>query len=512
MPRVAQTHWIDRFQGYSDAVNPGDPAKLTKDLNNVKFRFGRVLSRGGMSKYQSISTASSNIIGLYNYRNVSGTHVLFRQRTTALEKFSGGAWNDVTGTALNGTSTTRPQYTIIDDTLVFTTEGADRPRKVTTGNSSDIAASSAPFCKGIIAYLGFLFCFNVSDSGAFTDVVDGHRIGRYADDWDTAASWSPCDTNEINLDETPGPWLAAVGLERNMFALKGDGVVKVRWIGGKQVFQQDGVASDVGIVSPLSLGIVGRDPGCANMAFWLGTDGIIYQLTADGSITPISYTSLFELIPNTASLNKLKYARGMVDSEDDTYYLYYDRTGLSNQLLDSYVSYNYLTKEWSKGRLPSINACVAFKDTDQAAESLIVSSTTLVYNFDDTSADDDGTAVSGGRYWTSGWQKMEEEGWLHRIRFVFSRSNYCYVAISIAEGYGEEFGDEQVFKLVGAKASQTHVEVIFNMPTPRLVDWVNVKVRMVHTAANATVKLEKIGFETSSILPTTEKIPKQDVV
>lgn len=506
--RKANTRWIDRFKGYSDAVNPADDPRITKDLNNVKLRFGRVIGRGGESKYQSVSSASSAaIIGLFNYRTVSGTHVLFRLMPTALEKYSAG-WTDVTGTALNGTATTRPQYSIIDDTLVFTTEGADRPRKVTTGNSSDIAASSAPYCKGLIAYLGFLFAFNVSDSGAFTDVVDGQRIGRYADDWDTAASWSPCDTNEINLDETPGAWLASVGLERNLFALKSDGVVKVRWIGGKQVFQQDGVASDVGIVSPLSVGIVGRDPGCASMAFWLGTDGIIYQLSSTGLVIPISYEPLFELVPNTASLNKLKYARGMVDSEDDTYYLFYDRTGLSNQLLDSYVSYNYLTKEWSKGQVPQQIACTAFKDTDQAAESLLVSNTTLVKNFDDSTKDDDGTAVS--RYWTSGWQKMAEEGWLHRIHLVFSRSNYCYVAVSIAEGYGEEFGDEQVFKLVGDKISQQNVQITYKLPSPRLLDWVNVKVRMVHTAASALTRLEKVGFETSSILPTMEKLQKAD--
>ena len=35
MPRRAETHWIDRFQGYSDAVNPADSPKVTKDLNNV---------------------------------------------------------------------------------------------------------------------------------------------------------------------------------------------------------------------------------------------------------------------------------------------------------------------------------------------------------------------------------------------------------------------------------------------------------------------------------------------
>jgi len=506
MAREAKTVWIDRFQGYSDSVNPGDSPKITKDLNNVKFRAGRVSGRGGMSKYQSVSSASSaDIIALFNYRRVSGTHMLLRMLPTKLEKYSAG-WSDVTGTALNGTSTTRPQATIIDDTLIFTTEGLDRPRKFdNSGNSADVAASSAPYCKSIVAYLGFLFACNVSDSGTFTDVTDGQRIGRYADDWDTASTWSPCDTNEINLDETPGAWLASVPVGRNLYALKSDGVVKVKWIGGAQKFQQDGIPSDVGIVAPLSVGIIGLDPGTSAGAFFLGTDGIIYQISPD-QIKPVSYESLFEVIPNTASLNKLKYARGVIDSEDDTYYLFYDRTGLSNQLLDSYVSFNYRTGEFSKGRLPQLIATTAFKDTDQSAESILVSTTTLVRNFDDTSKDDDGTAVS--RYWTSGWQKMAEEGWLHRVRLVFSRSNGAKVGVSIAEGYGEDFGDEQILSLAGDKASQTNVEVVYKMGSPRLVEWVNVKVRMIHTAASATTRLEKIGFETSSILATGEKLDK----
>jgi hypothetical protein len=504
--RAAQAHWIDRFQGYSDAVNPADTPKVTKDLNNVKLRFGRVIGRGGMSKYGSVSSASSAaIIGLFNYRKVSGTHQPFRMLPTKLEKYSAGSWSDVTGTALNGTVTTRPQYTIIDDTLVFTTEGLDRPRKVTTGNSSDIAASGAPYCKSVIAYLGFLFAINISDTGAFTDVFDGHRAARYADDWDTAASWSPCDTNEIVLDETPGAWLNAAIVARNMFALKSDGVIKVRWVGGVQKFQQDGIASDVGIVAPLSVGIVGSDPGCAAAAFFLGNDGIIYQI-ANEQVSAISYETLFEVIPNTASLAKLKYARGFVDSEDDTYYLLYDRTGLSNQSLNGYVSYNYKSGEWSKGTMPSSIACMTFKDTDQAAESNLISDTTLVRNFDDTTKDDDGTAVS--RYWTTGWQKLQEEGWIHRVHLIFSRSNGAKVGVSIAEGYGEEFGEERIFDLCGEKVSQQNVHVIYKFDSPHLVDWINVKVRLIHTANSALTRLEKVGFDTNPILQTTERLQR----
>lgn len=510
MPRNAATVWIDRFAGYSDTDNPGDSPKITNSLNNVKFRLGRISGRGGMSKYGNVSTAASaSIIGLANYRRASGTHMLTRMLTTKFEKFSGGAWSDVTGTALAGTATTRPQFTIIDDTLIMTNEGLNRPRKFdNSGNTADVASSAMPYSKGVVSYLGFLFGFNVSEDGSFTDVFDGHRTGRYADDWDTAASWTPCETNEIVLDETPGVWVATAIVGKQMFGLKSDGVVSVRFSGGSQQFQQDGVPSDMGILAPLSLAHVGLDPATSAMAFFLGNDGIIYQIIS-GAVRAISFETLFELLPNTMSLGKLKYARGFVDSEDDTYYLLYDRTGLSNMLLDSYVSYNYRSQEWSKGQIGvNINACVPFKDTDGASEGLQLASTTLVYNFDDSTKDDDGVAID--RYWTSGWQKLQEEGWLHRVLLTFSRSNNCKIAVSIAEGYGEEFGDEQIFTVLGDKVTQKFVEIIYRLPSPRLVDWVNVKVRMIHTGSSATTRLYKLGFETKSILQTTEKIQKAD--
>ena len=178
--------------------------------------------------------------------------------------------------------------------------------------------------------------------------------------------------------------------------------------------------------------------------------------------------------------------------------------------LDSYVAFNYRSGEWTKGTLPQMIACTAFSDTDQAAESLLVSTTTLVRNFDDTSIDDDGTALT--RYWTTGWQKLSEEGWLFRILLDFQRSTFARVGVSIAEGFGEAFGEEKVFNLNGEKASQNHIQIIYKLNSPHLVDWINVKVRLIHTYSTAVTKLEKIGFETSSILPTTEKLQRAEAI
>lgn len=496
MPDRRKTTWVDRYQGYSDIVNPGDNPKLTNDLLNVHCRLGRIIGRGGMTKYQSISTAASAaIIGLFDYRQADGSHEIVRMLPTKLEHLTGGAWADVTGTALTGSATTRPQYTVIDDTLVFTNEGEDLPRKFTaSGNSTPIASSTSPYAKGIESYVGFLFLYDVSDSGAFTDVFDGHRIGRYSDDWDT--DWTLCEGNEITLDETPGHWNSSLVIAKNMFALKSDGVVKVRWVGGNIKFQQDLIPGE-GNVAPLSAAVT-RDH---SMGFYLGNDGIIYLVQEQG-IQPISYETLFETIPNTASLNKLKYARGLIDSKADSYVLFYDRTGLSNQLLDSYVEYNYRTREWVKGALgQQVISCTSYKSTDQAAEVKLVSTTTLVEEFDSTSTDDDGTAFS--RYWTSGWQQIAEQGWLSGLRIICKKNKAARIRVSVACNFEDTFKYPQWFWLKGGAVGDDHVELTYRI-APQLVEWVNIKVQFLHDSTSAETSMRRTGFEIIPLMDTGE--------
>ena len=493
MPLPGRIQWIDRFVGYSDIVNQDDPPKVTNDLNNVKLRFGRLKGRGGCSKYQSISTAAgASIIGLFNYRQADGSHDLIRLLRNGLEHISGGVWTSIEGTALSTVAeTAQPQSTIIDDTLIFT-NGTDRPQKYDgTTNSSPIASGTAPYCKSLIAYVGFLFAINVSDNGTFTDVFDGHRTGRYNDDWDT--NWDVCDIQEIVLDETPGAWLNAAVIGRDMWCLKSDGVVKVTFTPNAARFNQVLQPVDAGILAPLSLAVLGN-----SMAFFLGTDGVVYQITANG-VEAISYDQLSSLLPDTFSLSKLNYARGMVDPQNDTYYLFYDRTGLSNQLLNSYVAYNYRTKEWTKGTLGiNINACVDFKATDASAQQLIIATPTLVENFDTTSITDDGTAFS--RYYTTNWQKLKEEGWFFGADIVAKRSSRTSIKVSVAYDGSPTFRYDRVFTLAGGSVNDSTVTLQFRVP-PCNVGTVNLKIVMLHQNANSTSEVQRVGFWTQPRQP-----------
>ena len=502
---MPNTKWIQNFKGYSDQASPGASPIITSDLQNVKILHGQVRPRGGMSKYQSISTAASaDIIGLFHYPRISGTNSLLRMLPTKVEHLTGGAWADITGTALTGSVTTRPQHTVIDDTLVFTNEGEDLPRKwAGSGNTTPIASSTSPYGKSVVHYLGFLLLGNVSDDGTFTDVTDGQRIIRYSDDWDN--DWEGCAGNEIILHETAGNLLRMLVLGRDVMCYKDDGLVRVTWVGGNVVFKHEKVDFDIGFVSPLGIRRITDE-----MHIGLGNDGVLYLIT-QSEVTPISFDTLFRTLPNTIGLGKLKYARMLENSEEGIAYLLYDRTGLSNQLLNTYVAYNYREKVFFKGQLgKQIIAAEEHKSSNTSAVDLVMSTTTLVEEFDTgTGTDDDGTAVTS--YWTTGYQDLGEEGWFYGARLIFEKpsSSLASIDVSVAIDGSGSFGFSETIRLSGGSAGDDFVEVSYKPTTPIWCNWINLKIRFKGNALTAGVELRRVGLVSEGKLPVRKSAERQ---
>lgn len=503
MPRAAETKWIKDIKGYSDNFNVGDLPTLTDQLNNVKIRHGVVQGRGGMTKYPTgASAAAADIIGLFNYKQADGGHILVRMQPTSVQWLNAGAWTDITGTALTGTATTRPQYALVDDSgagddisLLFT-NGIDLPRYWNgSGNTASIASGTSPYGKGVFYYLGFVFLTNVSDNGTFTDIFDGHRTGRFSDAWNT--SWGICTQDLIVLDETPGSWDASVVLGRAVIACKSDGFVLLRHTTATGArFTQELMTDKVGIMSPLTLQKLDE-----TSAICLGTDNTLLLLSPSG-VKSISYDELFNLMKPAITAGRLNLARSLVNHSEKTYYMFYDRTGLTNQLLDSYVSLHYAGKEWSKGQLgKTITAAESYKTTDRAETDCVVatSSGRFVEEFD-TGTDDDGTAIT--RTWQTGWQKFSEEGWLHGARMIFDQG-HGKVRVDVATNFGP-FKAAQTFKLRGMGPSDDFVEVTYRMPSPVLCKFANIRITFIHPTAATATELQQIGFELQPVLKTAE--------
>lgn len=505
----AEIQWLQDFKGLNETVNPGETKQVglgissfsqeTNDLNNVKTRFGILFGRGGMTSYQGAAVSSTNpIIGTFFYdRSLVTNNDLLRVTPTKLELLSGSSWIDKTGAALNGTNLTRPQYTIQNDILVYTMEGLSRPQGY--GTNSGVAVNyltgtqlggTPPFAKSIVSYMQFLLLGNISADGTFTDLLDGWRTIEYSDD--PFFTWTNCNGNLIDLYQTPGPLLAMKVLGRVCMCYKSDGIIRLTWVGSAVRFTQELIPGSVGCAAPLSV----VDLGNFGHAY-LGTNGIIYRVTPT-SVDAVSQEKLFYTMPPTLALQRNRYARAMVLPSQDLYVLFYDRTGLSGQFLNSYVTWNYRTNEFNKGEL-GVNVIAAqyFKPTDDGKDIGLVSSNDKVLEFDSSTnrQTDDGVKIN--RYWTSGWQKMAgEEGWLFGVIAQFRKSSKGRVKISVARNFSTKFDFAQTFSLRGIDPDPAidRVECNYRFPTPMWGIWFNVKIELFNDSNNADTEMFRIGF------------------
>ena len=508
MPNQQTTLWISNFKGLDDSTIPGATKQVgltkeqgnpyTPDELNVKTRFGLVSGRGGLYNYQAISAASSTspIIGLAQFSRAKGaSNSLVRMTPTKLEWLTGGAWTDITGTALAGSSTTRPQFEVIQDTMIFTNEGANLPRKWTGSGNSATLGGSPPYGKSIVQTLQYAMLGNISNDGTFTDVFDGWRTIQYADSFDT--NWTLCSGNLIDLNQTTGDLLRMLVLGRSLMCLKNDGVVRLGWVGGGVRFTQElitpkdgsGGSPMVGLAGPLAACVTDR--GIA----MLGTNGILYNLTEQG-MTAISPEALSQTLTRTIqNLSRFKYARMMVLPSQDVAILLYDRTGLTGQFLDSYIAWNYRTEEFDKGRLgKQVIAAVAFRSDFQSSEVGLVSTSTLVDEFDSTNlASDDGVAVN--RYRTTGWhQTTDGDWWFYGARIIMRKAPGARIKVSVATDLSPKFGREQYFSLRSTDPTSDVVECSYRVPSPIPLTWVNIKVTMLYDKAGATTDLMRVGL------------------
>jgi hypothetical protein len=513
-----QIQWLQDIQGLNDTVSPGQSkqvglgissaAQETADLKNSKVRFGNVFGRFGLWNYQNAAASSTHpIIGLLNYKRASVVNNdLLRLTPSKLEKLVGSTWNDVTGNTLSGTNLSRPDHSIQNDILVYTMEGLSRPQGY--GTNSAVAVNfttgttlggTPPFAKCLTSYMQFLLLGNVSADGTFTDLVDGWRTIEYSSD--PFFTWTNCNGNTIDLYQTPGALLRMRPLGRVCMCYKSDGVIRLTWVGTAVRFTQELIPGSVGISGPRTLG----DLGTFGHAY-LGTNGIIYHVTQT-AIEAVSHEKLSGTLPPALALQRFRYARAMVLPTQDLYVLFYDRSGLSGQFLDSYVTWNYRTGEFSKGELgQQVIDATCFKPVDDGLEAGLVSGNNKVWEFDSPTnrIDDDGVRID--RYWTTGWQKFGgEEGWLMGVIAIMKKSVRGRVRVSIARNFKESFEFPQTFNLraIDPDPVTERTQLTYRLASPMRGQWFNVKIEFFHDNNSASTEMYRIGF----MGKPTQKVP-----
>ena len=477
------------FGGLNDWLIPGSNPRLTRFLDNVVVSKGRVLGRGGNGKFRNITAASGTtpIIGLMPWVQSDLTTAVLRMTPTAVHKLntSTDVWDDVTGTALNGTSATLPQWVNHKGVLILTNEGKDQLRKYTgTGNTATLGGTP-PYAKTVADYYGFLMAGNVSSDGI---TFNATQI-LYSPDYDV--DWSSCNGNEINLNETPGAILAMRRLGRSLPVYKSDTVMLVRFTGTSPVrFTQEEYALHKGILAPLSLNDVAE-----RGQIFLATD---YELYNNQGPTIVALPpNVQRKLQETMDASKAHLCMGITTYEDEAYHLFYPSA--ASTWLVGRISYNFRTGEFYHATYTGQEfiRVLAFKFSRGVAEQLIASTTDLVYELDTTAINDDGTAVS--RYYELDWNHggSEVPSPFRGARFIFKRAKGARVRISMASDFRETFYYEQTFDLRGNPGEET---VICDYLPPQTVEcvWLNMKIRFFHDVA-------AVKSELRAVLPIPEE-------
>ena len=492
---------ISDFKGLNERKIQGTSPQETSSLDNVVVRHGKVFGRKGINEFRGITTASGTtpIIGLAGfYRASTQALTVVRMTPTAVHALNTGTdvWDVITGTALTASSTAFPNFDVIDDTLVFT-NGVDRPRKYTgTGNTADIAASTAPYAKVLVAFQGLLFLANASQNGTFTDLPgEGPIIAYYSDDWDS--DWGSCTSDFIILDETPGEIRAARVLGRSLLFYKYDGIVRVTAASGATRFNQELLPFDKGIIAPLSLQTLGET---GNHIF-LATDMELY--VTNGQQVKALPPNVNKTLQETLSIANAKTAVGVTEHEQETYHLLYNRTG--GTWLDGRISYNFRTGEFYHASYPAslFVRALNVKLTPTTAEQIIASGTTLVYELD-TGQDDNGTALT--RRYDTDWFKLGGDSYMLGAELTFAKTGACRAEVSVAKDFGTTFEHKRTYDLRGTKPSDTEVRIKYRIPSTYVGTWFNFRVRLYHDGSTNIAELKSIEPEFEPLHETTQAV------
>lgn len=505
MARIASPSPQNNWRGLNERKIVGTDAAETTSLDNVNVRNGVVEGRKGINEWDNITTVETDtpIIGLMDhYLTSTSASSLLRIMPLSVKKWNSGTsvWDNVTGTALTGASTSRPQFCQIAELnyLAFTNEGADRPRKYTGSGNTAVLGGTPPFCKAIEYYMGFLGLGNIS-----TDESTWYPNDLIMSD-DPDNTWTECDDTSVyvttmTLDETPGEIRALKVLGPVLMAYKADGIVIVRFVGGPVRFQRQKMAFPLGIIAPLSLQSLGELGH-----IFLATDRNLY-INNGATVTAVP-NNVQKTLQTTLPASKAPYVRSMVDYATETYILAYQRAGSS--YMDATIEFNYRTGEFTRKLYPvEFNAMLAYKQTLNSDYVRLAASSTLVYQLE-TGTDDNGTAVS--RYFDVDWHQLGSPGnkYVTGAEFVFEKARDCRVKISVAVDKSSKFQYGKWYDLRGDDPDESQVRIAYDIPSPVFGTWFKFRVEMFHDGSTNVVKLLEFQPEVVAIAAASLDTPR----
>lgn len=480
---------IRDFRGLDELYTFGTSPDRTSSLDNVTVRNGEVSGRKGLALWDGISTAAGNVIvGMWDfYAPATAAATFLRMTTDKMEKWNdaGNSWDDITGTALNGNSLTRPSFANLSDEgfMVFTNEGADRPRRWNGSGNTATLGGTPPYAKWLCPYVGFLFLFNTSVDGTFGAVADS-ITAYYSDQPDV--SWDLCENNTLIFDETAGEIRAADTFGENLIVFKADALIRVKFVGGQVRFDRKRLPFAHGILAPMSLKKLGE----LGLVF-LATDRNLY-ITDGFSVKPLPL-NIQRSLRDDMDEAKAPYVSAAVDLTRETYHLLYQRNGTT--YYDGRLSWNYRTGEFTRARYASreFTRIHAFRQTNNHDTQVVAAEADKKVYEMDVGRLDVSTAIS--RYYDLDWTFFDQPGgkYLMGANLLFSKAPTCRVRVSVAEGHSPKFQYPKLFTLRPKfTPSETNVRVNYELPSPIYGTWFKLRIEFLHLGSADVATLLEI--------------------
>lgn len=478
---------IGQFRGLNDYAVPEADASVTRSLNAVFTKNGRIIGAPGLQKFDNISTAaSSSIIKLMPFYTSALVPTIYRMRPLAVDQYvqSSHSWTNVTGTALNGFIYTIPQHVVHKDTLVFTNEGADRPRYLTGSGNSAVLGGTPPYAKMLWQGWGFMFLGNISDDG----ITFIPRQARYSDDF--LVNWDLCAGNELNFNETNGELVAGSTLANEVVIGKSDSIFKLEFIGGQVRFSQPKLLSSQGVLAPESMKVI-EDIG---VSVFLSPD--IRLRFCNGIKVEVVPASVQRKLDETMDPENARWAFGEVYPDKDHYSLYYQAigdTGISNQII-----MNFRTGEMNHRVYPDQAFTSAALIRRNNIHRFLLSSETLVYEEDYTFPTADGSRID--RYYDVDWSSLGLNGekWLKGVEFTTVKKRGGRVAVSVAADGGSTFELEKFYTLNNLPSSGEFARLVYRIDPGLRGTTHKIRIRIFHDESGNAVEITpplKIAYE-----------------
>ncbi|MFZ5789778.1 MAG: hypothetical protein ACOY3L_03670 [Pseudomonadota bacterium] len=280
---------------------------------------------------------AARLQGAASFRSTDLSVKNFCGAATALYKFDGTAWSDVSRTAGGAYGCPAEgmwRFAQFGD-LAIAVNGVDAPQKfvMASGTAFTALGGSPPLARHVATVRDFVV---MARDPSFTNRVQWSGIND-------AESWTPSAATQADQQDLPdgGQIMGLVGGEYGL-VFQEHAIRRMTYVGSPLVFQIDKIAIDKGALCEYSIAAHER------RAFFVAHDGI-YMLAAGQELVPIGAEKVDRTFLADLNASYLHRVTGAIDPIAKLYVLSYPSRDSADGTPDRLLIYNWQLQRWARG-------------------------------------------------------------------------------------------------------------------------------------------------------------------